>query len=100
MSYDVFSLSVADPRQRWKLVLPLFTNNNNSNNNLCCQLTILTLEGVDRSSQTPSRIDQLLPDLEKYSAAHDEKEKNVPFAKRPADHHPIQNMTIVLRTYI
>jgi hypothetical protein len=39
MSRDVFSLSVAAPRQRWKLVLPLFTNNNNNNNNnLCCQL--------------------------------------------------------------
>jgi hypothetical protein len=36
MSRDVFSLSVAAPRQRWKLVLPLFTNNNN--NNICCQL--------------------------------------------------------------
>jgi hypothetical protein len=34
MSRDVFSLCVAAPRQRWKLVLPLFTNNNN----LCCQL--------------------------------------------------------------
>jgi hypothetical protein len=38
MSRDVFTLSVAAPRQRWKLVLPLFTNNNNNNNNICCQL--------------------------------------------------------------
>jgi hypothetical protein len=47
----------------------------------------LTLEGVDRGSQTPSRIDVTVATILKSSAAHDEKEK-------------IQNMTIVLRTYI
>jgi hypothetical protein len=36
----------------------------------------------------------------KSSAAHDEKEEFFPHAKRPADHRPIQNMTIVLRTNI
>jgi hypothetical protein len=50
---------------------------------------ILTLECVDRGSQTLARIDQLLPSS---SAAHDEMVEILLFV----DHRPLQNRTIAL----